>query len=1050
MTPREEKFIELTDLSANLVSMADNQMGFSTDTDTTYNIKEGTPVWRTNNDLHVGAIQYDIDAVTSVATPADNVFGTVDIRGTVIDGTPRNGFNGKMSDVNTYAQFTFDNDTRVGTFSFSDARDTDYYANGVRCVIPDGDAGLTASPISGTASGWYTYYLDDDCQLKAQLDPDLSLFTSKCLVASLYYSPTNTGIPAGSHAGAEIAIFKQWHGAESVDWRGVHHNTEGTKLGCCNDFEVSTTSTPSVPTSVINMTEGTVWDEDIGTAYSAIDGTTDTWVVFYYEGVESGNLVIKRGPKTAGNLSDPFVLATDAGVAGATAGNIIYNTITYDVNGDPTGATVGEVLDGQYVLAHVFVANGTLAHNTIITGQNVYNSIEEARESSSVEVNQMTTGGEIISEAAHVASVILDNTGNIVPVNADGLMVADVRERENKVVFGSSNEVVVPDGNGYIKATRSISLGSVTTENSTIMEHLSGNVNEFPFIGSGGVIGAFDLLGAGGATEETIDTLSPDYSYIGPAYEEILSVTVPNNYLTSSFTYSLDMNLPNKTQGVNVRTLINSVEYETTLYDDLFGNGINIAGTIADGALSATDIISLEVQPVNTSKTFTVLAGSTLIVDGQLEASASSAYFILQENGIGTGTHTFDTINATTKIGISSTLPQITFTESDTTTDARIVVSSGNLYIQSGSEGVGPNGSGDIVFSGYNGVDVNSFRVIHGGEFRTIWHSGNDGTGSGLDADLLDGQHASYFATSASLTTHYTNDDHTQYHTDSRGDIRYYPRSEADSTFEPANPNIQSHISSTSNPHSLTLSSIGESYSSINYWSLSGSDVYRSSGNVGIGTSTPLSNITFGKGIHVADNTYNRGTILLEGAASTDTSLGLIMFTNTLSTNTTFQQRVAQINAVRKDSNNGSELVFYVTNANAVNGTPLSEAMRITHDSNLTLLGTIQQDSWTTATLLNSWVTPSGGGYDPASYRKGKDGRVYLRGAVSGGISSVIFTLPSALWPQKFKRFTVATTEGGVNKAGDLLISYSNGNVIIQSYPDNDFVSLDGVSFELD
>lgn len=29
---------------------------------------------------------------------------------------------------------------------------------------------------------------------------------------------------------------------------------------------------------------------------------------------------------------------------------------------------------------------------------------------------------------------------------------------------------------------------------------------------------------------------------------------------------------------------------------------------------------------------------------------------------------------------------------------------------------------------------------------NTVWHAGNDGTGSGLDADLLDGQHASYFA----------------------------------------------------------------------------------------------------------------------------------------------------------------------------------------------------------------------------------------------------------------------------------------------------------------
>ena len=36
----------------------------------------------------------------------------------------------------------------------------------------------------------------------------------------------------------------------------------------------------------------------------------------------------------------------------------------------------------------------------------------------------------------------------------------------------------------------------------------------------------------------------------------------------------------------------------------------------------------------------------------------------------------------------------------------------------------------------------------------TIWHSGNDGIDSGLDADLLDGQHGSYYATVASLSNY--------------------------------------------------------------------------------------------------------------------------------------------------------------------------------------------------------------------------------------------------------------------------------------------------------
>jgi hypothetical protein len=35
----------------------------------------------------------------------------------------------------------------------------------------------------------------------------------------------------------------------------------------------------------------------------------------------------------------------------------------------------------------------------------------------------------------------------------------------------------------------------------------------------------------------------------------------------------------------------------------------------------------------------------------------------------------------------------------------------------------------------------------------TIWDSGNDGSDSGLDADLLDGKHASYFQPAGNYLT---------------------------------------------------------------------------------------------------------------------------------------------------------------------------------------------------------------------------------------------------------------------------------------------------------
>ena len=43
-------------------------------------------------------------------------------------------------------------------------------------------------------------------------------------------------------------------------------------------------------------------------------------------------------------------------------------------------------------------------------------------------------------------------------------------------------------------------------------------------------------------------------------------------------------------------------------------------------------------------------------------------------------------------------------------------------------------------------LNYNSSGTVFVGASNTIWHAGNDGSGSGLDADLLDGQHGSYYS----------------------------------------------------------------------------------------------------------------------------------------------------------------------------------------------------------------------------------------------------------------------------------------------------------------
>jgi len=60
----------------------------------------------------------------------------------------------------------------------------------------------------------------------------------------------------------------------------------------------------------------------------------------------------------------------------------------------------------------------------------------------------------------------------------------------------------------------------------------------------------------------------------------------------------------------------------------------------------------------------------------------------------------------------------------------------------------------NYAYLGSNGYNDNNLRIysnkVQFGD-NVIWHAGNDGASSGLDADLLDGQHGSYYATASSL-----------------------------------------------------------------------------------------------------------------------------------------------------------------------------------------------------------------------------------------------------------------------------------------------------------
>lgn len=90
------------------------------------------------------------------------------------------------------------------------------------------------------------------------------------------------------------------------------------------------------------------------------------------------------------------------------------------------------------------------------------------------------------------------------------------------------------------------------------------------------------------------------------------------------------------------------------------------------------------------------------------------------------------------------------------TVSASVVTTNGNLHLDSGSDkatflnyyaGTGGTlfGSGASSIVAVMGPDGDLWKGSGDNTGSKYWHAGNDGSGSGLDADLLDGQHGSYY-----------------------------------------------------------------------------------------------------------------------------------------------------------------------------------------------------------------------------------------------------------------------------------------------------------------
>ncbi len=401
-------------------------------------------------------------------------------------------------------------------------------------------------------------------------------------------------------------------------------------------------------------------------------------------------------------------IANNLGLSVGGSGGMVINTTAY-----AAGANV--ILD----TVKLFIGNTTanLLANSILV------SLANSTSIANLQPGLLTIGSSVVNTTAVTTGFFFGDGSNL-----SGLPSASPGGSDTYVQFNDSTAFGGTAGFTFTKGTNSVFIANLATIGAT-------TVNTTHIYVGGGVTNVVWHAGndgtGSGLDADLLDGQSSAFYLAASAYTaadvlaKLLTVDGSGTGLDADLLDSHDTAyFTNATVFASGTTLANA----TGVYNgaNLFIDTVKLSIGNTTANLTANSII---VQLANSTATTNVTPDGIKV--GATTIANTAGFF---GNGAG--------LTSLTAAGAGGTNTQVQFNDS-----ASFLGLAGFTY----------NKDTNNVFIG-NTVTVGATTVntthiyVGGGSSNLVWHAGNDGTGSGLDADLLDGHDTAYFLAASAYT----------------------------------------------------------------------------------------------------------------------------------------------------------------------------------------------------------------------------------------------------------------------------------------------------------